>query len=355
MAMCTNGSGTNSVKPPVSCCSARVRTRWRATCSGRSTCPNMMVTFERRPTECAVRWASSHSSVSILSGQMTARTSSSRISAAVPGSVARPGLLGEHEVVAQRHAEAARALGDLERGEAVHVDLRRDLLHRARDVEVVVAVEVGMDAALQAHLGGAAVDRLDDAPLDLVEVEEVRVAAQVERQRALGEGAEPALERADVRVVDVAVAHEGDGVADGVERGAGRRPPPTSRKSGPRAPSSVTISSTPTSSPASTPSSTSPTGVRARAVHPGGTRRGQQRGRRDVAARGPRVVAGEAFEVGRAAHREAHVVVQPAVAVAHVLGVHGEARRERLAGGFGGVAQHVERRATAARGSRGRG
>ena len=90
MAMCTNGNGTNSVKPPVSFWTARVRTRWRATCSGRSTCPNMIVTFERSPTECAVRWASSHSSVSILSGQMMARTSSSRISAAVPGSVARP-------------------------------------------------------------------------------------------------------------------------------------------------------------------------------------------------------------------------------------------------------------------------
>ena len=89
----------------------------------------MIVTFERRPTECAVRWASSHSSVSILSGQMMARTSSSRISAAVPGSVARPASLAS-EVVGERHAEAAGAFGDLEGGEAVHVDVGRDLLHR---------------------------------------------------------------------------------------------------------------------------------------------------------------------------------------------------------------------------------
>ena len=41
-------------------------------------------------------------------------------------------------------------------------------------------------------------------------------AAQVERQRALGEPAEPALEGADVRVVDVAVVDAGDGVADGL-------------------------------------------------------------------------------------------------------------------------------------------
>ena len=73
-----------------------------------------------------------------------------------------------------------------------------------------------MDAALQAHLGGTAVDRLDDAPLDLLEVEEIRIAAEVERERALRERAEPALEGADVRVVDVARAHERDDVAHDV-------------------------------------------------------------------------------------------------------------------------------------------
>ena len=58
--MWTNGNGTNSVKPPVSRCSARVRSRWRAHDTGCSTAPNMIVTFERRPTEWAVRCASSH-------------------------------------------------------------------------------------------------------------------------------------------------------------------------------------------------------------------------------------------------------------------------------------------------------
>ena len=46
--------------------------------------------LERNPTLCAVRCASNHSSVEILSGQRTALTSSSRISAAVPGRVASP-------------------------------------------------------------------------------------------------------------------------------------------------------------------------------------------------------------------------------------------------------------------------
>jgi hypothetical protein len=51
---------------------------------------------------------------------------------------------------------------------------------------------------------------------DLVQRQQVGVAAQVERERTLGEGAEPALEGADVGVVDVAVDDEGDVVADEV-------------------------------------------------------------------------------------------------------------------------------------------
>ena len=57
-------------------------------------------------------------------------------------------------------------------------------------------------------------DRLEHAALDVLEREQVGRAPQVQRQRALREAAEPALERADVRVVDVAVADAGDGVAD---------------------------------------------------------------------------------------------------------------------------------------------
>ena len=50
----------------------------------------MIVTLLRSPIEWAARCTSSHSSVSTLSGQITARISSSRISAAVPGSVFSP-------------------------------------------------------------------------------------------------------------------------------------------------------------------------------------------------------------------------------------------------------------------------
>ena len=127
-----------------------------------------------------------------------------------------PGVLREREVVAERHAEAAGALGDLERGEPVQVDGGRGRFHRSCHRQVVLAVEVGMDAALEADLGGAALDGFDDPALDLLEVEQVRRPAEVERHRALRERAELALERADVRVVDVAGSHEGDDVADGV-------------------------------------------------------------------------------------------------------------------------------------------
>ena len=89
----------------------------------------------------------------------------------MPGSVASPASFSLRQVVGERHVEPARAFGDLERGEPVHVDLRRDRLHRPRDVDVVVAVEVGMDAALQAHLGRAALDRLDDPALHLLHLE----------------------------------------------------------------------------------------------------------------------------------------------------------------------------------------
>ncbi len=132
------------------------------------------------------------------------------------GQRGEPERLRLGEILRERYPVPAGALGDLERGEAVHVDVGCDALHEPDHVEVVVAVEVGVDPTLEADLGGTAVDRLLHPGTQLVGAEEVRVAPEVQRQRALREGAEPALERADVGVVDVAVPHEGDGVADDV-------------------------------------------------------------------------------------------------------------------------------------------
>ena len=127
-----------------------------------------------------------------------------------------PGVHHAAQVVGERLAVALRALGDLERGEAVHVDVGRRLLHGSGDVEVVLAVEVGVDASLQAHLGRAHVPRLTDATGDLLEGQEVRLASEVEGEWTFRESAELALERAHVRVVDVAVRHPGDVVAHGL-------------------------------------------------------------------------------------------------------------------------------------------
>ncbi len=55
-----------------------------------STWPYIIVEVTSRPTDAAAAIASSHSSVRIFPGQITSRTSSTRISAAVPGTLSRP-------------------------------------------------------------------------------------------------------------------------------------------------------------------------------------------------------------------------------------------------------------------------
>src|SRR5205085_7211631 len=100
--------------------------------------------------------------------------------------------------------ERRRALPDLERGKRVHVQVGQLALDRAAEVDVVVAVEAGVDPALEADLDGAALPRLVAASEDLLDRDEVRRSAQVLGELALRERAEPAAEVADVGVVDVA-------------------------------------------------------------------------------------------------------------------------------------------------------
>ena len=73
------------------------------------------------------------------------------------------GLFQTGQVVGQRLLIAFGALGDFERGEAVDVHPRNRLVYRTGDIDVVVAVEVGVDTTLQAHLGGACLGGLDRA------------------------------------------------------------------------------------------------------------------------------------------------------------------------------------------------
>ena len=112
-----------------------------------------------------------------------------------------------------------------------------------------------MDAALEGDLGGPALVGLDHPPGHLVQAEQVGRAAEVHAGRALGETT--AAEGADVGVVDVAVADEGDHVPDGLASqlvDLGHRPHlrPPGREQGDQLVS-------PGCCPATTPASTSPT------------------------------------------------------------------------------------------------
>ena len=126
------------------------------------------------------------------------------------GDGVQPRLASLDQEVLEGQAGAARPVDDLHRGERVHVHARHARLHRRGQVEVRRAGELGVDAALHAHLGRAELPRLLGAVGDLVERERVGVGVGA----PLGERAEAAADVADVGEVDVAVDHVGDVVAD---------------------------------------------------------------------------------------------------------------------------------------------
>ena len=80
------------MKPPVRSWMSRSTLRCPTQCLGVSTWPYIIVELDRRPTSCAVVTTSIHIDVGSLPLVSTQRTSSSRISAAVPGMVSEPGL-----------------------------------------------------------------------------------------------------------------------------------------------------------------------------------------------------------------------------------------------------------------------
>ena len=209
---CTNGSGTNSVNPPVSRWIAARVCRWVTQWPGWSTWPYIIVLLVGRPIECAVVTTSIHRAVGSLPFVKIQRTSSSRISAAVPGSESNTGLLGGHQEVADRQAGASDPVHDLHRRERVHMEGRCGVLDCSGDVEVRRSGQLGVDPALHADLRRAHVNRLNGAGGDLVQRERVGVGVGL----ALREGAEPAAGVADVGEVDVAVDHICDLVADRV-------------------------------------------------------------------------------------------------------------------------------------------
>ena len=269
-----------------------------------------------------------------------------------PREGAESGVPEPEQVVAKRHVERRRALPDLERRKGVDVDLGHRFLHRAADAQVGLAGVVGVDAALHADFRRAALPGLDGATHDLFEFQVVGLAAQVLAQLALGEGAELALEVADVRVVDVPVDDVGHRVAvhfapDRVRGGAdgGELRATCGEQPGDLVLREVLARL----GPFEDGSDACRYGVHSRAVavRGGGARHRRENlgRRRSFLTRGPVVGAGEAGGVEPLQHRRADAaqpadlpalaaaVIEPAFPVERPLRVHRQSLDQRLAGG----------------------
>ena len=160
-SMCTKGSGTNSVKPPVSTCRSRSASRWRDQASDVSTWPYMMVEVVRRPSLCAARCTSSHcAGVDLVGADDGAHLVVEDLGRRARQG-AEAGLLQLRQEGGERRLQGRGALRHLERREGVDVHAGHRRLDGAADRDVGLAGVVRMDAALQADLGGAALPGLD--------------------------------------------------------------------------------------------------------------------------------------------------------------------------------------------------
>ncbi|CAB5031382.1 unannotated protein [freshwater metagenome] len=96
----------------------------------------------------------------------------------------------------------------------MHMHFWNSVFHCTRDIDVVVAIEIGVNTTLQGDFCSAHFPSLCGTLCNVVEREQIRGATQVEAEWAFRKTTELALERAYVGVVDVAVVHPGDGVAN---------------------------------------------------------------------------------------------------------------------------------------------
>lgn len=90
--------------------------------------------------------------------------------------------------------------------------VRNRFFHCPRQREISIAGVTGVDAALHANFGGAALPGFMHSPLHFIEFEIVRFTAQILACLAFGERAKLAAKITNVRVVDVArddVTHGG--------------------------------------------------------------------------------------------------------------------------------------------------
>ena len=158
------------------------------------------------PSRCAIRITSSHWSELHFSGEIAVAHFVDENFAAAAGNRAESRLLEARDDFFQRHAENLREMVELGRRKAVDVDrrmIRPDVLEQ---VEVVIDAELRMMAALHENLRAADGFEFLDLCADLLGREDVAVVV------ALGphEGAELAVDVADVRVIDVPVDDVGD-------------------------------------------------------------------------------------------------------------------------------------------------
>ena len=158
----------NAVKPPVSSCSWRSRSRCSIRSASVSTWPNIIVAVLRPPSSCQTRFTLSQSSVITLPRVIAVRTRSTRISAPPPGRLPRPAAFSRSSTVAQRQLRDLREVVNLRRAEAVDVDLRKARLDVAQQFFVPLELVIGMQAALHQNLIAAERDRLCDLLQQLV-------------------------------------------------------------------------------------------------------------------------------------------------------------------------------------------
>ena len=130
----------------------------------------------------------------------------------MPGIVSRPASRRLSQPLPDREPALGHPVGDLHRTKRVHVHRRHPRLDRPHQIGVAGHRQLGVDAALHAHLRRARDVRLPGPVGDLVGRQRVRVGVAL----ALRERAEPAARVADVGEVDVAVDDERHVVTDGV-------------------------------------------------------------------------------------------------------------------------------------------
>ena len=179
---------------------------------GVSTWPYIIVDVVGMPSACAVVMTSTQVAAGSLPLVSTQRTSSSRISAAVPGSESTPASFAAVSHSRDRHAGARRAVDDLHRAERVHVQPRlRVASPRAAMSKYAVPGRSGWMPPCM-HTSVAPTSPRPPRPASPTSVERQRVGVGV--GASLRERAEPAAGVADVGEVDVAVDDVGDVVAD---------------------------------------------------------------------------------------------------------------------------------------------